>query len=177
MSKIDTRFLDNYLVKYSVTYNDKDYEASRIVIITDTEGPVFDNFDTVTISDLEAATYKTSDGVKATDNMDKVSIKCFNSLGILPGYYSILCQAKDKNGNVTEKNRLIKVTDNIRFNYSDRLEINFPDGEDYVYKYSLDGKKFIRCDRHTFLDVDEGSVLAAVYLGDELVMSNTFLIS
>lgn len=177
VSKIDTRFNDNYLVTYSIKYNGKEYKASRIVIISDTEAPIFNDFKIKTITDLEAATYDVSDGVIATDNSNKVKIKCVNSLGTLPGMYFILCKATDDSGNISTKRRFIKVIKGISFNYDDKLTINYPKGDNYIYKYSLDGETFIECKRREILNVSSGSVIAAIYLNDELVTSNTYFIS
>ena len=177
VSKIDTRFNDNYLVTYRIKYNGKEYKASRIVIISDTEAPVFNDFKTIAITDLEAATYDVKDDVVATDNSSKVKISCDNSLGMLPGSYSILCRAFDESGNVTTKRRLIKVIKGISFDYGDRLTIDFPKGDNYIYKYSLDGEVFTECSSHAVVDVSSGSVIAAVYLNDDLVISNTYFIN
>ncbi len=177
VSEIDTRFNDNYLVTYSINYEGKKYKASRIVIISDTEAPIFNEFKTKTITDLDAPTFDVSEGVEATDNSSKVKIKCDNSLSNFPGTYSILCKAYDESGNVTTKKRLIKVAEGIHFKYDGKLEIVFPKGENYIYKYSLDGETFTECGRKEILDVSSGSVTGAVYLNDELLMSNTYLIS
>ena len=177
VSKIDTRFNDNYLVTYSIKYNGKEYKNSRIVIISDIEAPVFNDFKTKTITELEVATYDVKEDVIATDNSLKVKVKCNNSLGMLPGSYSILCKAVDENGNVSTKRKLIKVIEGISFNYDRGLTINFPKGDNYVYKYSLDGYNFIQCSNKKVLNINSGSVIAVVYLNDELVTSNTFLIN
>ena len=177
VSKIDTRFNDNYLVTYSIKYKGKKYEASRIVIISDTEAPVFNEFKTKTITNLEAASYDVSEGIKATDNSSKVYVKCNNSLGTLPGTYPILCKAFDESGNITTRKRLIKVIKGISFDFDKELVINFPKGDNYIYKYSLDGENFIECGIKEVLNINSGSVIAAVYLNDELVTSNTYFIN
>ncbi|MBR3229980.1 MAG: hypothetical protein IKF91_04050 [Bacilli bacterium] len=176
VSEIDTRFNDNYLVTYRIKYNGKEYKASRIVIISDTEAPVFNEFKTKVITDLEAATYDVSEGVIASDNSSKVKVSCDNSLSVLSGSYSILCKATDKSGNVSTKRRLIKVIKGIIFNYDNKLTINFPKGDNYIYKYSLDGISFTECNSKEVLNVSSGSVIAAVYLYDELITSSTYLI-
>ena len=177
VSGIDTRYNDNYLVTYRIKYKGKEYKASRVVIISDTEAPVFNDFKTKTMTDLEAATYDVNDDVVATDNSSKIKIYCDNSLGTLSGYYSILCKAFDENGNFTTKRRLIKVTKGISFEYGDKLVINFPKGSNYIYKYSLDGENFFECGSKKILNVSHGSVVAAVYLNNELVTSNTYFIN
>ena len=177
VSEIDTRFNDNYLITYSIKYNGKEYKASRIVVISDVEAPIFSEFKTKTITDLEAASYDVSEGVEATDNSTKVKIKCDNSLSMLPGTYSILCKAFDDSGNASTKRRFIKVVKGISFDFNGKLTINFPKGDSYIYKYSLDGETFTECQRKEVLDVSSGSVIAAVYLNGELVTSNTYFIS
>lgn len=177
VSKIDTRFNDNYVVTYSIKYNGKKYEASRIVIISDTEPPVFGEFKTKTITDLETANYDVNEGVTATDNSSKVIVKCDNSISMVKGTYSVLCRAYDTSGNMVTKRRLIKVVKGISFDYKDKLTINFPKGENYVYKYSLDGITFNECESKKILNVTSGSVVAAVYLNGKLVTSNTYFIS
>lgn len=174
VSKIDTRFNDNYLVTYRIKYNGIEYTTSRIVIVSDTEAPIFNDFKIKTITDLEAATYNVNEGIIATDNSSRVTVKCNNSLGSLPGNYSILCKAFDENGNVSTKRRLIKVIKGISFDYNGKLVIKFPNGSNYIYKYSLDGENFSECGRVKELDVSHGSVIAAVYLNEQLVTSNTY---
>lgn len=177
VSKIDTRFNDNYLVTYSIKYNGNVYKASRVVVISDTEAPVFNELETEEITDLEVASFDVNEGVIATDNSSKVKVLCDNSIGMIPGSYFVLCRAKDESGNISSKRRLIKVVKGISFDYDDSLTIVFPKGNNYIYKYSLDGKTFTECKRKEILNISSGSVIAAVYLGDELVTSNTFLIN
>lgn len=177
VSKIDTRFNDNYLVTYRLKYKEKEYKASRIVIISDIEPPVFNEFKAKTITNLEAATYNVSSDVVATDNSSKVKVNCDNSISMVPGSYFILCRASDESGNTVTKRKLIKVVEGIRFDYDDKLVINFPRGDNYIYKYSLDGEIFNECGRKQVLNVSSGSVIAAVYLNDELITSNTFFIN
>lgn len=102
---IDTRFVDEYIVKYKVN----NMIASRVVIISDMEAPKFEPIETKTITREEAATYNVNDDVKATDNSGKVKIECDNSLSTLPGNYTINCKASDPYGNISTKKRLIKV--------------------------------------------------------------------
>ena len=176
VSYIDTRYVNNYLVTYRVNDNGKIKEANRVVIIGDTEGPMFESIDTKVITTLEAATFDVSDGVKVYDNSLDTTLSCDNSLAMLPGSYSIVCRAFDKNGNVSEKKRLIKVIDGIKFNYDDNLTIIFPTSNDYIYKYSLDGgATFIECSSKEDLNVKSGSVIAAVYFENEIIFSNVFV--
>ncbi len=177
VSKIDTRFNDNYLVTYRIKYNGKEYKASRIVVVSDTESPVFNDFETKTITDLEVATYDVSEGVIATDNSSKVKVSCKNSLGMISGSYSVLCKAFDESGNVSTKRKLIKVIKGISFEYDNKLTINFPKGDNYIYKYSFDGEIFTECSNKEVLNINSGSVIATVYLNDELITSNTFFIN
>lgn len=177
VSKVDTRFNDNYLVTYSINYEGKEYKASRIVIILDNEAPVFSDFKTKTITNLEVATFDAREDVFATDNSSKVKITCDNSIDIVPGSYYILCKATDESGNASFKRRLVKVISGITFDYDDKLIINFPKGDNYTYKYSFDGVNFTECDSKKILNVSSGSVIAAVYLDDKLVTSNTFFIN
>ena len=174
VSSIDTRFLDNYIVKYQIKYKNKKYESSKIVIITDTESPSFNEFETETITVLDTATYNPKDNVKAKDNSSKVKVKCYNSISMLKGNYTITCQAKDENGNITTKNKLVKVIDNIKFKYKNNLQIIFPEGN-YTYMYSINGNEFIKCNRVERVKIKEGYVNALVYENNELIMNNTYL--
>ncbi len=171
---VDTRFVSDYVVKYKVN----NMEATRVIIVCDRERPKFKTIDTLVLTDLEAINYDVNDGVEAIDNSGKVQILCDNSLGSLPGNYSITCRAYDPYGNVSVKKRLIKVINGIKFNYDKSLKITYPKGSNYVYKYSLDGGvTFINADRITTTYVNSGSVVAVVYLEDDLIMSNTYFIN
>ncbi|MBR3198946.1 MAG: hypothetical protein IKG27_02915 [Bacilli bacterium] len=171
---IDTKYDGDYLVEYRYGKN----IATRAVIVCDRKIPEFNSVETKTITDLETVIYDVNEGVTAYDNSGKVDVLCDNSLGSLPGNYVISCKAVDVFKNINTKKRLIKVIPGIKFNYRDNLEITFPKGENYIYKYSLDsGKTFIDCNQTTKIDVNEGSVIAAVYLNGELLMSNTYYIN
>ena len=171
---IDTRYVNNYVVKYQAN----GMTATRVVVICDRKAPKFEQMKTKILTDLEAATYDVSEGVVATDNSGKVDVNCENSLAILPGNYSIVCRASDPYGNVSTMKRLIKVKKGIEFNYDGNLRIKFPSGSGYVYKYSLDGgNSFVNCANEEMISVNGGSVIAAIYLDNELIMSNTYLIS
>ena len=170
---IDTRRVNDYVVRYEYD----DVIAERIVIVCDKEEPKFNAFETKVITDLEAINYDVNDGILATDNSGKVKISCENSLGIIPGNYSINCKATDPYGNVSAKRKLIKVIEGIKFEYNHKLKIIFPNGKNYNYKYSLDGgNSFIECNQEEILNVGSGSVIATVYVNDELLMSNTYFI-
>ena len=171
---IDTSSPNDYVVKYTF----KGITATRVVIVCDRESPKFKNIDTLVLTDVEAANYDVNEGVEATDNSGHVTVSCDNSLGTLPFNYPIICKASDPYGNSSVKKRLIKVIKGIKFDYTDKLKITFPTGNNYVYKYSLDGgQSFIQCGRIINVDAYAGSIIAAVYLNDNLVMSNTYLIS
>ncbi len=170
---IDTRYVNDYVVKYEFN----GMMAKRVVIISDRISPKFEELKTKTITSLEAATYDVNDGVLAMDNSSKTTVKCDNSIGTLPGNYLVICKATDPYGNVEVNKRLIKVIEGITFNYKNGLEIKFPKGSKYIYKYSLDGgNTFINCTNSELIHA-EGSVIAAVYSNDELVMSNTYYIN
>ena len=176
---IDTSSPGIYNVKYQVKIKNKLKEASRVVIISDVKAPKFNNVDTVTITDLDAATYDVKTGVTATDNASSVNITCDNSLKNVKGNYAIKCTAKDKYGNTSTIKRLIKVIDSIKFNYNDnKLIIDFPKNSSYTYKYSIDGgKTFIDCQNSKTLDINKGSVIATVWKENELITSNTYYIN
>ncbi len=170
---VDTRYSGDYLVQYE--YGNK--VVNRTVIVCDREKPKFNDIETKEITDLEASIYDVNDGVMAYDNSGKVNVSCENSLGTLPGNYVISCKAIDPFNNINTKKRLIKVVDGIKFNYDNNLEIIFPKDDDYIYKYSLDGGlSFTECNQIMNLDVNSGSVIAAVYINDEFLMSNTYYI-
>ena len=175
---IDTRFMDEYLVKYEIEYEGRLYKAYKVVIISDTKGPIFDKIETKKISSLEAVTYDVNEGVKAHDYSGGVSINCENAISTNTGNYVVKCEAKDKYNNKSVKNRLIKVIEPIKFTFDKDLTIYFPSGDNYTYKYSLDGGlTFNLCSKEEIIKINKGSVIGAVFEGDDLIMSNTYLVN
>ena len=174
VSRVDTKKVGNFVVKYEISLNGKVYKATRIVIVTDNKAPRLIVPNTVVLSSLEALDYNVNEGVKATDNSNKVSFNCTNTLSFIPDSYIIKCKAKDNNGNVDEKKRLIKVI-GIEFSYDDNLTIKYPKDKNYTYKYSLDeGKTWQDAGSTVSLDFKSGNVIALVLENNSFVMASTY---
>lgn len=107
--KIDTKKIATYLVKYEVASGSKIKEATRIVIVNDTQKPTLIMPNSVTIKLEDVNSYNVKEGIKVRDNSGKVSLKCNNTLKEKKGSYYIYCTAKDESGNKITKKRLIKV--------------------------------------------------------------------
>ena len=174
VSGIDTEKSGYYTVKYEVSNDVELKEASRVVIVYDNKKPRLVMPDTVSIFTNEVLEYDVYEGVIATDNSGKVSLKCDNNLKNEPGNYVISCRAKDKSGNETVKKRLIKVIPGIEFLDKDELIINYPSGDNYTYMYSLDnGKSFKEASISESLDVS-GNVIALVLENGKYKLSSTY---
>lgn len=174
VSSIDTSEVSSYIVKYEVSYQKKLKEVTRVVIVTDNQKPHLIVPDTVVITSDEVANYDTTDGVVATDNSGEVSFDCDNTLSTKVGNYVIVCTARDARGNVTTRNRLIKVTGGIEFKDDGNLVIEYPSGDGYSYKYSLDGGVTWRdASIKESLDVS-GNVIALVLENGKYKMSSTY---
>lgn len=109
VSGIDTDKTQIYKVKYEILIDDKYKSVTKIVVVTDTKAPKLVMPDTVTITSLQVSGFDVENGVIATDNSGTVNYECENTLSEKPGSYVIKCKAYDNSGNVTSKNRLIKV--------------------------------------------------------------------
>lgn len=174
VSSIDTSEVSSYIVKYEASYQKKLKEVTRVVIVTDNQKPHLIVPDTVVITSDEVANYDTTDGVVATDNSGEVSFDCDNTLSTKVGNYVIACTARDARGNVTTRNRLIKVTGGIEFKDDGNLVIEYPSGDGYSYKYSLDGGVTWRdASIKESLDVS-GNVIALVLENGKYKMSSTY---
>ncbi len=174
ISSINTDQVGNYVVKYEVSDGKKLKEGTRVVIVTDNKKPHLVVPDTVTITSDEALSYNVEDGVVATDNSGEVSFSCDNTLTSKVGNYVIECKAQDARGNTISRNRLIKVTGGIEFKDGNDLVIEYPTGDNYTYKYSLDGGI-------TWKDASleekinaKGNIIALVLEDGKYKMSSTF---
>lgn len=110
VSKIDTKKIDTYLVKYEVASGNKIKEATRVVIVNDTQKPTLIMPSSVTIDVSEVSNYNVKKDIRVRDNSGKVSLNCKNTLKEKKGSYYIYCTAKDESGNKITKKRLIKVS-------------------------------------------------------------------
>lgn len=174
VSSVDTKDVGSYIVKYEISYDNKLKEIKRVVIVTDNKAPHLIVPDTVTINSDEVASYDVEEGVQATDNSGEVSFKCNNTLSAVAGDYVIECIAKDSRDNKTTRNRLIKVTKGIEFEDGDKLVIKYPSGDNYTYKYSLDGGNTWKdASVEETLDV-RGNVIALVLDDGNYKMSSTY---
>lgn len=173
VSSIDTTKVGNYTVKYEASYGGELEEIKRVVIVTDNKKPRLVVPSAVTITTDEVFSYDVSDGVIATDNSGEVSFRCENTLKAEVGNYVIECKATDGRGNEVTKKRLIKVIDGIQFKDGDSLIIEYPDGDNYSYKYSFDGINWTDASKKEVLDVS-GNVIALVLEDGEYRMSSTY---
>lgn len=177
ISNIDTKSTGSYTVKYEILYDGIYEEITRVVIVTDSKNPSLSVPDAVTITSDEAVNYDVGEGVVATDNTGQVSFKCENTLLSVPGDYIIKCLARDGNGNITKKNRLIKVVSGIEFDYKKQLTIKYPNSKNYTYMYSLDnGDTWLEANSSETLDIKRGNVIALVLEDGEYKMSSTYYI-
>lgn len=179
VSFIDTRMIGRYIVRYDVRSGDDTKTVTRVVLVTDGEPPHLTVPDTVTITTDEAVNYDVEEGVIATDNSGYASYKCENTLSSTAGDYVISCIARDSNGNTTDRNRLIKVIDGIKFEYKDKLTIKYPinSKKNYTYMYSLDnGVSFKEASSDEAIDIKSGNVIALVLEDNNYVMSSTYYI-
>lgn len=108
--KINTKKIGTYLVKYEIASGSRVKEATRVVIVNDTQKPTLIMPSSVIITEAEVKTYNIKEGIKVRDNSGKVSLNCKNTLKPKKGSYYIYCTAKDESGNKITKKRLIKVS-------------------------------------------------------------------
>lgn len=174
VSKIDTESSGYYTVKYEASNGEKLKEAKRIIIVHDDKKPRLVMPDAVSISVNEVFGYDVYEGIVATDNSGKVSLRCENNLKDELGNYVIKCIAIDENGNENVKKRLVKVISGIEFVNKGNLIINYPSGDNYTYMYSLDnGVHFKEASISESLDVS-GNVIALVLENGKYKMSSTY---
>ena len=177
VSFIDTRMVGEYIVRYDVRSGKDTKMITRVVLVTDGEEPHLIVPDTVTITSDEVFNYDVESGVIATDNSGNVSFECENTLSNVPKNYIIKCVASDSNGNMTSRNRLIKVIDGIEFEFTDKLTIKYPINKNYTYMYSLDnGVSFKEASSKEVIDIEKGNVIALVLESNKYVMASTYYI-
>lgn len=179
VTNINTASSGTYTVKYEVSSGGINKSVTRVVIVTDGKAPSLSVPDTVTITSDEVASYDVESGVVATDNSGKVSFECQNTLSMIPDDYVIKCSAIDSRGNVTTRNRLIKVVSGIKFDYNDELTITYPIDKEknYTYMYSLDnGKTWKEAKNKEVLSNVSGNVIALVLENGNYKMSSTYYI-
>lgn len=174
VANINTSRTETYVIKYEVALNNQRKEATRVLIIKDEKGPVITVPEKQTITSSEAKIYDTSAGVIANDNSGFIQVTCDELTSNKPGDYVITCRAKDVTGNESTKKRLIEIIQDITFtNNEGNITINFPDG-DYQYYYSLDnGENLIQTDKTITLS-NTSNIIAAVYQGEKLLISETY---
>ncbi len=112
---IDTSKLGNkYTIEYTVTSDDTTVSMNRTVIIRDTEKPVLNVPDNITLNIIDK-TFDPLEGVTVTDNSGEnisVKVKSNISLGI-PGEYTITYTAIDSSGNSISKTRVVTINKDI----------------------------------------------------------------
>ena len=106
---VDVTTLGLYEIVYSLNYEEKDYTASRYVIIVDQTNPVItlnEGVDSITIN----GTWIDS-GANVTDNSGEILIITISGTveTTIAGTYEIVYSAEDSSGNVETVTRYITV--------------------------------------------------------------------
>lgn len=175
VENIDTIRDNSYTVKYEALVSGNVVKAQRVVIVCDNKKPDIIIPKNIDINSLQAYNYNIYDGVSVKDNSGYADFECKSNLKALPGEYFIKCKAWDKSGNKRERNRVIKVSPAIVFDYEDDLKITYPDG-DFEYKYSLDGGSTWKdADKVTILK-DKGNIVAGVFQNNNFLYSSTYYV-
>lgn len=106
---INTMFAGTYTVKYQIKEKGETFEATRVVVVNDTNPPVFEEIETKIVKVSEISSLDLTKDLSVTDESGKVDINCENIVKAEPGEYVVTCRAKDRYGNESKVKRLIKV--------------------------------------------------------------------
>lgn len=111
VAKIDTSMLKTYTVEYSVTDKDKNLTTviTRTVIIRDTEAPLIELPDKITINLEEANNYDLKKDVLISDNSNNNPTVEINGFDTSSGEKIVKYKACDNSNNCNTKNRIIVV--------------------------------------------------------------------
>ncbi len=177
VTQVNYNEVGTYQVRYTcIDKKQKVSSISRTVIVADNQAPTISIPGKQIITSEEAVSFNLETDVTASDNSGTSDLKYNNTLSTIPGDYVITYTVKDNAGNKTTRNRLIKVVAGIDFNYqNNKLTINYPNKENYTYKYSLDGGlTWNDATKTTTIDFANGNAIASVYSNGKYIMSNSF---
>lgn len=108
---INTMFAGTYKVKYQIIEKGEKFEATRVVVVNDTNPPTFKDIEAKTIRVSEVPSIDLTKDLEVSDESGKVDVKCDSIVNPEPGEYVITCKATDRYGNQSKIKRLIKVID------------------------------------------------------------------
>ncbi len=103
--------IGTYLTTYTVTHNGYTNTIYRTIVVRDTIGPVIE-FDDLTLSLSEVATYDFKSDITVTDNsLGTVTVDTTDNINVIAGTYTVEYKATDPSGNTTTKSRLVTLTE------------------------------------------------------------------
>lgn len=106
---INSAELGEYLVEYTVSYDNKYQKVDKVIIVIDDKAPKISFPKNTVLSSSETLNYDLKKDVKVSDNSGNATLTFDGTLSNSPGSYIITYKAVDKSGNEKIKKRLIKV--------------------------------------------------------------------
>lgn len=114
VTSIDTSKIGEYKIYYGVRDGEKYRQVDRTIKIVDKTAPTLIIPDSTVIAIEDVPSFNPMDGVSATDNSGELlDIKISGNISAIQGDYKVTYTVTDKSGNVTTKERIVKVIDAI----------------------------------------------------------------